>query len=51
MASALSVTVSMGALTSGQFSRILRVNWVSMFTSVGNTLERAGNNKTSSNVK
>src|SRR5437660_1096244 len=46
-----SVTVSIAALTSGTFNRILRVSRVLTSTSVGTTSECRGTSSTSSNVR
>src|SRR5712691_4432864 len=51
MARAASVTVSMAELTSGMLRRRLLVSSVATSVSRGNTSERAGRSKTSSNVK
>src|ERR1700704_6987527 len=45
-----SVTVSIAALSSGTFSRILRVSRVETSTCVGSTVECCGTSRTSSNV-
>src|SRR5512137_2744374 len=46
-----SVTVSIAALSSGIFNRIVRVSCVLMSTSFGNTAEYEGTSNTSSNVR
>src|SRR5713101_5400547 len=51
MARAASVTVSMAELTSGMLRRRLLVSGVDTSVSRGNTSERAGKSRTSSNVK
>src|SRR5258705_6960178 len=51
IASADSVTVSMAALTSGTFSRMLRVRRVETSTCVGRTVECCGTRRTSSKVR
>ena len=51
LAMAASVTVSMAALSSGTFSRRVRVSRVAMLTCVGRTAEYAGTSRTSSNVR
>jgi hypothetical protein len=50
MAMALSVTVSIGELTTGMFNRIRRVRYVPTSTWDGKTSLKAGSSKTSSNV-
>ena len=45
-----SVTVSMAELTSGTFSRILRVSWLEVSAVAGITSEAAGSRRTSSKV-
>ncbi len=50
IASADSVTVSIGAETSGTFSRIVRVSRVLVSASAGSTPERRGSSSTSSKV-
>ena len=46
-----SVTVSMAALTTGTFRRMLRVSRVVTSTWVGRTVECCGTSSTSSNVR
>ena len=45
-----SVTVSIAELTSGTFSRILRVSWLEVSAVAGTTSEAAGSSSTSSKV-
>ena len=50
MAMRASVTVSIAADITGRFSRMSRVSWVDVSTSLGRTDESAGRSMTSSNV-